>query len=63
MTPLGILMAITFLLLFGLPPSGSVSATTLEELVAAAKQEGVVDLYAPSSLTPLGAKAPIEKFP
>jgi iron(III) transport system substrate-binding protein len=57
MTPLGFLMAITFLLLLGVPPSGSVSATTLEELVAAAKQEGVVDLYAPSSLTPLGAKA------
>lgn len=63
MTPLGFLMAITVLMLFGLPPSGSISASTLEELGAAAKQEGAVDLYALSSLTPSGGKGSDREIP
>src|SRR3989304_2003710 len=37
-------------------------AAPLDELVAAARKEGTLDLYAPSSLTPLGAQALGEGF-
>lgn len=37
-------------------------AATVNELVAAARKEGTLDLYAPSSLTPLGAQALGEAF-
>lgn len=38
------------------------SAAPMDELVAAAKKEGAMDFYAPSSLTPLGAEALGEAF-
>lgn len=37
-------------------------AVAMEELVAAAQKEGTFDMYAPSSLTPQGAKALVEAF-
>ena len=39
-----------------------VSAAAVDELVAAAKREGTLDLYAPSGLTPLGVQALAEAF-
>jgi iron(III) transport system substrate-binding protein len=42
--------------------SGFAWAAGMEELVAAAKKEGVLDMYAPSSLTPPGAQTLIEAF-
>ena len=39
-----------------------VSAAAVDELVAAAKKEGTLDLYAPSGLTPLGVQALAEAF-
>jgi iron(III) transport system substrate-binding protein len=44
------------------PWSGLVSAASLEELVAAARKEGTLDIYAPSGLTPVGARALNEAF-
>lgn len=38
------------------------SATPLEDLVAAAKKEGVLDFYAPSALTPQGSEALARAF-
>lgn len=38
------------------PGSGLVSAAAIDDLVAAAKKEGTLDVYAPSGLTPLGAQ-------
>ncbi|MBI2087688.1 MAG: extracellular solute-binding protein [Deltaproteobacteria bacterium] len=42
--------------------SGLVSAAAVDELVAAAKKEGTLDVYAPSGLTPLGVQALTEAF-
>ncbi|OGP26203.1 MAG: hypothetical protein A2038_10700 [Deltaproteobacteria bacterium GWA2_57_13] len=40
----------------------TVAAASMDQLVAAAKQEGAVDFYAPSTLTPEGAKVLAQTF-
>lgn len=56
------LVASVLALLVLKPWSGLVLATTIEELVAAARKEGSLDIYAPSGLTPVGARALNEAF-
>jgi iron(III) transport system substrate-binding protein len=50
---------VLFALLSAVAPA---PATTIEELVAGAKKEGLIELYAPSTLTPQGAQALGEAF-
>ncbi|MBI2359744.1 MAG: hypothetical protein HYV04_12750, partial [Deltaproteobacteria bacterium] len=56
------LVATISVLLAVLVSAQQVSPAPLDELVGAAGKEGILDLYAPSSLTPLGAQALGEAF-
>ena len=62
MKQLGFLMAGLLALLVQVGPAHRAAAAPIDELVAAAKKEGVLDFYAPSTLSPEGAQKLGEAF-
>src|SRR3989338_10775671 len=62
MKQLGFFMAGLLALLVQVGPAHRAAAAPIDELVAAAKKEGVLDFYAPSTLTPEGAQKLREAF-
>jgi hypothetical protein len=62
MNQLGVFKAFVPLFYALLSAPAPAAATTIEELVGGAKKEGVIELYAPSTLTPQGAQALGEAF-
>ncbi|HEY7616007.1 MAG TPA: hypothetical protein VH744_04330, partial [Terriglobales bacterium] len=57
-------ICLTFLILFFFPSSASTqaAAASIDELVAGAKREGSVSFYAPTTVTPAGAKMLAQAF-
>ena len=62
MKQLGFFMAGLLALLVQVGPAHRAAAAPIDELVAAAKKEGVLDFYAPSTLSPEGAQKLGEAF-
>src|SRR3989338_704109 len=62
MKQLGFFMAGLLALLVQVGPAHRAAAAPIDELVAAAKKEGIIDFYAPATLSPEGAQKLREAF-